>query len=533
MKSYKKKEKSLYSLLIKHYVFFALVLLIVTQIFSYVENKAENAISHKPRVNQPIGGQELLAEENYTELSLKTLLGAEGYFEIYDADARQLYTENKGQLSTYSEREISLIPQYNTEIRYEMRTYETEDEKERVLITAMKRAEDTGYQQDLWYVLLDENRNVMESSTDFPYTSLSQKELKLFTLSPESGSTVYRYTFQTNAGAERTLLMHVTDMDGRRYRRLNLLDKLYFPIYALVVLAAALIFTLWIHKRVKEPLLLLKSGIQDFADGRRDTKLSYTGPKEFEDIFDSFNRMATQLQQSEQMQEHLLAEKQRMLADISHDLKTPITVIQGYAKAVSDGLTDEETQQQYLKTITQKAENLTEMINTFYDYSKLEHPEFNLVKEKLDLAEFLREYLAEKYDEIELGGFAIEAEIPEEVVEYSFDKVQMKRVFDNVLSNSLRHNPPGTVIYVTLQQTEKSIRIELGDNGVGIPEEIRGRLFDPFTVGDESRNTKQGSGLGLAVAHKIVELHGGALFLETTAEEKPYVQTLFVIRLLK
>ena len=224
-------------------------------------------------------------------------------------------------------------------------------------------------------------------------------------------------------------------------------------------------------------------------------------------------------------------EKQKMLADISHDLKTPITVIRGYAKAVSDGLTDPETEKQYLNTIFIKTENLTEMINTFYEYSKLEHPEFRLVKEKQDLAEFVREYLADKYDEIELMGFELEVEIPEEIVEYSFDGVQLRRVFDNIISNAFKHNPSGTTIYVTFWQTERSIRMEIGDNGVGIPEEIRENLFEPFTVGDDSRNNKQGSGLGLAVARKIVELHGGALFLEKA--ENPAISTLFVIKLMK
>ena len=196
-------------------------------------------------------------------------------------------------------------------------------------------------------------------------------------------------------------------------------------------------------------------------------------------------------------------------------------------------LTDEEMQKQYLNTIVKKAESLTDMINTFHDYSKLEHPEFCLVRETQDLAEYLREYLAEKYDEIDLGGFNLEVEIPEETVSYSFDRVQMKRVFDNIISNSLRHNPPGTVIYVTLQQSDKAVRIEIGDSGVGIPLELQDTLFDPFIVGDESRNTRQGSGLGLAVAHKIIELHGGALFLEKGEQHGNGISTLFVIRLLK
>ena len=154
-----------------------------------------------------------------------------------------------------------------------------------------------------------------------------------------------------------------------------------------------------------------------------------------------------------------------------------------------------------------------------------------MVKKKQDFAEFLRTYLAGRYDEIELAEFRLEVEIPEEQILHSFDEVQFGRVLDNILANALKHNPKGTTIYITLQQTERTIQIEVGDNGVGIPEEIKEQLFDPFTVGDDSRHNRQGSGLGLAVAAKIVELHGGALFLEKAGNG--YISTLFVIRLMK
>ncbi len=255
------------------------------------------------------------------------------------------------------------------------------------------------------------------------------------------------------------------------------------PVYVFSYVIILLVFTIWMRRKVKEPLDMLNEGILSFASGDRDTELSYKGPKEFEAIFDSFNKMSRLLKESESSKERLIVEKQRMLADISHDLKMPITVIRGYAKAVSDGLTDSETEKQYLNTIFLKTESLTEMINNFYDYSKLEHPEFRLVKEKQDLAEFIREYLANKYDEIDLMGFELEVEIPEEEVEYCFDGVQLRRAFDNIFSNALKHNPEGTTVYITLQQTEKSIRIEIADNGIGIADEIKSNLFELFTVG--------------------------------------------------
>lgn len=533
MKSYKKKEKSLYTLLIKNYVIFAAVLLLAVQILGLLEELMDQKIARLPRIDHPVGEQEKLADEDYGSLSMKALLGTEGYFDIYTAAGERLYTDYDAFGSSYTPEEISLIPECNTHVSYETKNYEMEDGSRQILVTESKREEDTGYQENIAYYLFDGELRLLESSVSFPYKQITERELRLFTAATDNGYSTYKYSYRTGNGEDRILLMHVKRMDRQRVKRLMVFKQIFIPVYVLILIGATLFFALWMHRRVREPLFILKNGIQDFADGKRDTVLSYQGPREFEDIFSSFNRMAVQLKESESAKEYLIMEKQRMLADISHDLKTPITVIQGYAKAVADGLTDEEMQKQYLNTIVKKAESLTDMINTFHDYSKLEHPEFCLVRETQDLAEYLREYLAEKYDEIDLGGFNLEVEIPEETVSYSFDRVQMKRVFDNIISNSLRHNPPGTVIYVTLQQSDKAVRIEIGDSGVGIPLELQDTLFDPFIVGDESRNTRQGSGLGLAVAHKIIELHGGALFLEKGEQHGNGISTLFVIRLLK
>lgn len=107
-------------------------------------------------------------------------------------------------------------------------------------------------------------------------------------------------------------------------------------------------------------------------------------------------------------------------------------------------------------------------------------------------------------------------DIPEEILECKIDTVQFQRVLDNLLGNSMKHNPVGTKIYVSLSVVKNKYRIIIADNGVGIPKEISENIFSPFIVGDESRNTKQGSGLGLAIVKTIVEKHGGKIKLNTS-----------------
>lgn len=531
MKNYKRKEKSLYELLVKNYIIFTMVLIFLMLSIYFLEMLIEKSIVQPPRVNRPIGESELLLAGEYDKLSLKKLLGSAGYFEILDGSGNVIYTDYEGVHENYTETEVLYIPEYNSSSLFSATVYVTEDGKRQTLVTESSFENDTGYREDIGYMILDENLRIIQSSLSFEKEQFTERELAFLTLKSDVGYQVYKHAFEDNNKNSRVLVMYVKKMDGLRYRKLNYLWKIFIPIYVVIYIIITLLFTIRMHRKVKEPLDMLNKGILALAEGQRDTKLSYQGPREFENIFDSFNKMAKLLKESESSKERLIVEKQKLLADISHDLKTPITVICGYARAIADGLVNPEMQKQYLQTIFIKTESLTEMINTFYDYSKLEHPEFRLVREKRDMAEFLREYLANKYDEIELTGFELEAEISEKPVEYSFDSIQLQRVFDNIIMNALKHNPKGTTIYITLWQTDRSIRLEMGDNGLGIPEEIQDNLFEPFMVGDDSRNNKQGSGLGLAVAKKIVELHGGALFLEKS--ENPAISTLFVIRFIK
>ena len=239
----------------------------------------------------------------------------------------------------------------------------------------------------------------------------------------------------------------------------------------------------------------------------------HSGIREFDQICLRFNQISDRLKQSETERQKLEVQQRKMIADISHDLKTPITVIQGYSKAVRDNVADDETKEKYLDAICRKSEMVTELINTFHEYSKLNHPDYSLHPEEGDLCEFLREHLALRYQDLELAGFGIEVDIPDQPVIYSFDRQQFIRVLENLMSNCFRYNKAGTVLFSQLFETEDSIVIRLGDNGEGIPETVRDKIFEPFVVGSESRTNSRGSGLGLAICKRIIEAHQGTIQL--------------------
>jgi signal transduction histidine kinase len=220
--------------------------------------------------------------------------------------------------------------------------------------------------------------------------------------------------------------------------------------------------------------------------------------------------------------------KQRLMVDLSHDLKTPITSIQGYAQALVEGrVTDPERQTKYLNYIYSKSVQVTKLIQHMLELLKLDSPDFILRVQRLELGDQLREIIADTYGEIEQKEFQLQLQVPEEEVYAHFDPELFASIINNLISNALAYNPVGTRIRVTVIPEGADIRIEIADNGVGIPQELWSTIFDPFVRGDEARTASGGTGLGLSIAKKNVEKMGGSLVLESREEEP----TVFIIRI--
>ncbi len=209
-------------------------------------------------------------------------------------------------------------------------------------------------------------------------------------------------------------------------------------------------------------------------------------------------------------------EKQRnlMLSDIAHDLRTPITTIAGYSKALNDGMvTDEEKRRDYLQAIENKAVRMSELITLLFDYVRLGSDGFTLNYERIDLCEMLRENAALLYQDVEDKGMELSVEIPEEPCYINADPLQLSRVITNIINNAIRHNERGAQIELELHRRFGKLEIVISDDGELIEEEVAEHIFEPFAVGDKSRRTKGGNGLGLSIAMKIVEMHGWSLNL--------------------
>lgn len=307
-------------------------------------------------------------------------------------------------------------------------------------------------------------------------------------------------------------LLMISDVYGRVIE-VNLLQLLLL----LILLAlCSLIYILWSAKRITRPLEQLSAAIGRMSEGKYSERLNVAAGYEFSIIQQRFNEMAESLELAQAETRRLQESKQRMLADLSHDLKTPVTTIQGYAKALELGLNEnEDKKSRYLQLIYNKATLVAALVDQIFQFAKLDRPDYPLTRQEVDLSELLREITAEYYEPFEEKDFQLEVDIPAEEVTAACDPLLMRRAVSNLLSNALKHNPPGTRVTVKLQESERELSLQVTDNGVGIPEEANSMVFEPFVRGDATRQEDGGSGLGLAIARQIAELHGGELRLHS------------------
>lgn len=214
----------------------------------------------------------------------------------------------------------------------------------------------------------------------------------------------------------------------------------------------------------------------------------------------------------EEKEQQVAYDKQRnlLLSDIAHDIKTPITTLCSYSKALSDDVVQGEKRQEYLDAIYSKSMRMSELITLLFEYVKMDSSGFELHKEENDLGETLRECVAMLYTDYEDCKMELKVEIPETPMPYCMDKVQMSRAITNLLTNAVRYGKESGKALVQLEE----YTITVADDGVEIDKEFAKHIFEPFSRADRARSTKGGSGLGLSIASKIVQMHGGELKLD-------------------
>lgn len=501
------KHGSVFTLLLRNFILFTLLLVFILTLLVVIYFFRMVGILANIDPGKIERYTDILSAEQYEDFPEEQLLGERGFIWVLDEDGRIVYQSlPDGEYPSLSNDDLRCIAEYDTAPTLEVHHFYTTSGKKQtaVSIRGTQNGENI-YKEYIW----DSENTLVYQSGDLPMTVLTPKQTALLTDTLIAEHTLQKYSFKTISGAKQVLLL-AADQNGAS-AAVGQSWRTFFVLLGTSYVLILMLFVLWLNRRIKKPLQLLSHELNRFERGD-SSSAAYRGPQEFVEIFDSFNGMAERLRHSEEERKQLEQTRQKMLADIAHDLKTPITVVQGYAKALCDGVVPPEEQNKYLSVMEQKAEGLDELINTFYEYSKLEHPEYALTLTEQNICNYLRDYVADRYDGLDVSGNLVEADIPETHILCRIDTVSFARALDNIVNNAVKHNPSGITLYFILRKEETQVRICVADNGVGIPPELRQTIFEPFVVGEASRNC-QGSGLGLSISKRIIEAHHGTIRL--------------------
>lgn len=455
--------------------------------------------------------KEFFVEGNYDSFQRERILGEDGYFVVFDVNNSVIYKSKGAESFNLSKKQVALIPYTDKRTIISKNEYIGRDNNKYISVEYETVDNDDNTIKS--NIIADSNFNILFSDGQNIEKHLSETDFNLLIGEYQNKFNISKLNYTGNDGKIYNVVFcrNISEFDNLNFSKEVI--KYFGCGYMIFFIVAVLLFVISLNKKVKEPLLLLSNAIESFAEGKTDKVIKYKGPREFEEICHSFNDMATKLHETEKKRVAAEQEKQKMFADISHDLKTPITVIQCYAKAIADKKVNDKERSEYLDAICIKSNSLAELINSFSEYSKLERPDFTIKTVNTNISEFARNYLIDKYNELEFQGFELDIQIPDEGIFCQLDAFEMKRVFENIISNTVKYNAKGTLISFVLEKSEGSCVIRIGDNGVGIPDELKEFIFNPFAMGDSSRSEVNGSGLGMAIAEKIVIAHRGTIKL--------------------
>jgi len=310
-------------------------------------------------------------------------------------------------------------------------------------------------------------------------------------------------------------LVHNQEAAAGDLMRAGLVITLVVLIYLLIIAFFAYIYSRITAASITVPLQKLRDGTMLLREGDYSARVDLRLKNEFAELQDTFNDMAARIEHEISLRRKSEEDRRRLILDISHDLKNPMSSIQGYAELLmkKSGMTEQE-RHEYLEIIHNNSKRANRLLTELFELSRLDSPEFSLKTAKIDICEYIRQICAELVPLLEREGFQYEFDICEENVFVMLDPDQFGRIMQNLAANALRYNPPGTLIAISLTVQNNQAVIEFSDNGIGIPDHLGNDIFKPFVRADDSRSSKTGgSGLGLSIAKKIAGAHGGELIL--------------------
>ncbi|MBQ2829835.1 MAG: HAMP domain-containing histidine kinase [Oscillospiraceae bacterium] len=295
------------------------------------------------------------------------------------------------------------------------------------------------------------------------------------------------------------LILAVTGIES-----LTAVWRAFFSIFfmtAFTVLFIAFIASAWLSMRQSKPIREMAAATRSFAEGNFDARMQRYDEVEIDELAAAFNSMADSLQETER-------QRREFIANVSHELKTPMTTIAGYTDGILDGTIPPEQEEQYLRIISDESRRLSRLVRRMLDVSRLQSVDPLRTRTQFDLCESARRVLLSMEKKITDRALDVQADIPDEPLLVLGDNDLITQAIYNLLENAAKFARAGTSIYFGIGAQNKKAVVTVRNLGDTIPAEEIPRIFERFHKSDKSRSEdKDGVGLGLYIVRTIIEQH--------------------------
>ena len=384
----------------------------------------------------------------------------------------------------------------------------------------------------LWVQIVDETGQEVFSHNKPAHYPESYSMAELVTLAEsryENGHTVFMgeaalsdMTVNYVVGFPYAIGKYMLYYNGENVARLSPFAKNVIFFSACAVVLAAFAYAFWLSRK----LSTIIGGIRDITDS------SYKPMKEtgiFSEVYGSLNKMDMEIRRSEQIQQETDRTRKEWIANITHDLKTPLSPVKGYAELLSEGRSlDLQTVQDYGKIISKNVNHMEKLMNDLKLTYQLEAGAFPFDPQETRIVRFLKELVIDIANDPAFSNRAIEFESGMQEMTVAVDPDLLRRAVGNIIINALVHNPLDTKVKITVKKAPDScLSVSICDNGYGMEEAELSGLWSRYYRGTNTKERPEGSGLGLAIAKQIITLHGG----DISAKSSPGAGTEFVITL--
>jgi signal transduction histidine kinase len=283
-------------------------------------------------------------------------------------------------------------------------------------------------------------------------------------------------------------------------------------ISTITATAVALLVSIFVSNRITAPLRQLALGSHRIAAGDYRARVNSAESDEIGELATSFNLMASALEDTEQR-------RLQLIGDVAHELRTPLSTLQGNLEGLQDGVVEPSTE--LWSQLHQETRRLGRLVDDLQELSRVESRHLPLNITSNEPARLINTAVTRLETQFAEKGVSIEQNIPEKLPHVAADPDRTIQILTNLLSNALRYTPPGGTVTVSAKESSNSVRVQVQDTGIGIPAEHLPQIFNRFYRVDRARSRALGgSGIGLSIARALVEAHGGEIWAESPGPDQ-------------